>query len=138
FTIEFFSSSGCNASGNGEGAVFLGPKSVTTDALGNVAAFNFAVAGLVAGEKKTNNATGASHTTTEVLGGADAKRRRGTLPLSLRASPWRRQGQVASLAAAEEFSIVRGGGESRGAAGLRWPGRECSNNCGKIPRTLGS
>lgn len=37
FTIEFIST---NASGNGEGAVFLGSALVTTDGTGNVA-FNF-------------------------------------------------------------------------------------------------
>jgi len=64
FTIEFFSNSGCNASGNGEGAVFLGSRSVTTDGTGNVM-FAAPVAGLVAGNTITATSTDASGTTSE-------------------------------------------------------------------------
>jgi hypothetical protein len=64
FTIEFFSNSACNGSGNGEGAVFLGSIMVTTDGTGN---FNFmaAVGGLVAGNTITATSTDASGTTSE-------------------------------------------------------------------------
>ena len=64
FTIEFFSSSGCNASGNGEGAVFLGSTSVTLDGTGNVM-FAVNVAGLVAGKTITATSTDAGVTTSE-------------------------------------------------------------------------
>ena len=64
FTIEFFSSSGCNASGNGEGATFLGSTSVMTDGMGNVV-FAAHVAGLVAGNTITATSTDASGTTSE-------------------------------------------------------------------------
>ena len=64
FTIEFFSSTGCNASGNGEGAVFLGSTSVTLDGTGNLV-FAFKVAGLVAGNTITATSTDASGTTSE-------------------------------------------------------------------------
>jgi hypothetical protein len=64
FTIEFFSSLACNASGNGEGSVFLGSMPVTTDASGN-ASFTIAVVGPVAGNKITTTATDAFGTTSE-------------------------------------------------------------------------
>jgi hypothetical protein len=64
FTIEFFSNSGCNASGNGEGAVFLGSRSVTTDGTGNVV-FAAPIAGLVAGNRITATSTDAFGTTSE-------------------------------------------------------------------------
>jgi hypothetical protein len=67
FTIEFFSNTGCNGSGNGEGATFLPPTSgptVTTDASGN-ASFSVTVSGLVAGSTITATSTDASGTTSE-------------------------------------------------------------------------
>jgi hypothetical protein len=64
FTIEFFSSQSGNASGFGEGAVFLGSISVNTDGSGN-AAFNFAVAGPVAGNTITATSTDVNGTTSE-------------------------------------------------------------------------
>jgi hypothetical protein len=64
FTIEFFSNTSCNVSGNGEGATFLGSTSVTTDASGN-ALFAVPVAGLVAGNRITATSTDASGTTSE-------------------------------------------------------------------------
>jgi ABC-type iron transport system FetAB permease component len=64
FTIEFFSNSGCNASGNGEGAVFLGSTSVTLDGTGNFV-FAVPVAGLVAGNTITATSTDANGTTSE-------------------------------------------------------------------------
>jgi fibronectin type 3 domain-containing protein len=64
FTIEFFSNSGCNKSGNGEGAVFLGSRSVATDVTGNVM-FAAPVTGLVAGNTITATSTDANGTTSE-------------------------------------------------------------------------
>jgi hypothetical protein len=64
FTIEFFSNTACNASGNGEGTVFLGSTTVTTDGSGNVV-FAAPVAGLVAGNTITAASTDASGTTSE-------------------------------------------------------------------------
>jgi hypothetical protein len=64
FTIEFFSNTGCNKSGNGEGTTFLVPTSVTTDASGN-ASFSVTVAGLVAGNTITSTSTDSSGTTSE-------------------------------------------------------------------------
>lgn len=64
FTIEFFSNQACNASGNGEGAVFLGLTTVITDGSGN-AVFVAPVAGLVAGNTITATSTDANGTTSE-------------------------------------------------------------------------
>jgi hypothetical protein len=64
FTIEFFSNTGCNASGNGEGAVFLGATSVMTDGSGNVV-FAVSVPGLVVGNTITATSTDGSGTTSE-------------------------------------------------------------------------
>jgi len=64
FTIEFFSNSGCNLSGNGEGAVFLGSTSVTLDGTGNFV-FAVPVDGLVAGNTITATSTDANGTTSE-------------------------------------------------------------------------
>jgi hypothetical protein len=64
FTIEFFSSLSGNASGFGEGAVFLGSVSVTTDGSG-YAALNFSVAGPVATNTITATSTDANGTTSE-------------------------------------------------------------------------
>ncbi len=64
FTIEFFSNSACNASGNGEGAVSLGSTVVTTDNFGNVV-FAAPVTGLVAGNTITATSTDAFGTTSE-------------------------------------------------------------------------
>jgi hypothetical protein len=64
FTIEFFSSPGCNASGNGEGATFLGSTTVILDGTGNMV-FAVPVAGLVAGNTITATSTDISGTTSE-------------------------------------------------------------------------
>jgi Bacterial Ig-like domain (group 3) len=63
-TIEFFSNTSCNVSGNGEGATFLGSTSVTTDASGN-ASFSVPVSGLVATNAITATSTDSSGTTSE-------------------------------------------------------------------------
>jgi hypothetical protein len=63
FTIEFFSNAACNASGNGEGATFLGSTTVTTDGSGN-ASFT-AVVGPASGNVFTTTATDAGGTTSE-------------------------------------------------------------------------
>jgi parallel beta-helix repeat protein len=64
FTIEFFSSTSCNASGSGEGTIFLGSIPVTTDATGNTPTFTFSVAGPGVGSSITATATDTSGTTT--------------------------------------------------------------------------
>jgi hypothetical protein len=64
FTLEFFSNTACNKSGNGEGTVFLGFAPVTTDGMGNVV-FAVPVAGLVAGNTITATSTDANGTTSE-------------------------------------------------------------------------
>jgi hypothetical protein len=64
FNIEFFSNTSCNMSGFGEGAVFLGSMSVTTDGSGN-ASFTFSATALVAGNSITTTSTDASGTTSE-------------------------------------------------------------------------
>src|SRR5258706_2267057 len=64
FTIEFFSNQACNASRNGEGAVFLGSISVQTDGSGN-AGFVFMVAGPAVGNAITSTSTDAFGTTSE-------------------------------------------------------------------------
>jgi hypothetical protein len=64
YTIEFFSNQACNASGNGEGAVFLGSISVQTDGSGN-AGFVFMVAGPAVGNAITSTSTDAFGTTSE-------------------------------------------------------------------------
>ncbi len=64
FTIEFFSNQACNASGNGEGAVFLGSISVQTDGSGN-AGFVFKAAGPAVGNAITSTSTDAFGTTSE-------------------------------------------------------------------------
>jgi hypothetical protein len=70
FTVEFFSNVACNGSGNGEGAVFLGSTSVTTN--GNPlapASFNFPFAGLMANTTIiTATSTDAFGTTSEFSG----------------------------------------------------------------------
>ena len=64
FTIEFFSNQACNASGNGEGAVFLGSIFVQTNGSGN-AGFVFMVAGPAVGNSITSTSTDAFGTTSE-------------------------------------------------------------------------
>jgi hypothetical protein len=67
FTIEFFSNTSCNTSGNGEGAVFLGSASVTLDGTGNFV-FAVPVSGLVTGNSITATSTDSSGTTSEFSG----------------------------------------------------------------------
>jgi len=64
FTLEFFSNAACNASGNGEGAVFLKAATVITDGTGNIP-FAVQVVGLVAGNRITATSTDANGTTSE-------------------------------------------------------------------------
>ena len=62
FRIEFFGNTACDASGNGEGQLFLGSSAVTTDANGNATIPLFAVA---AGQFVTATATDSSSNTSE-------------------------------------------------------------------------
>ena len=62
FRIEFFANAACDASGNGEGATFLGASAVTTDANGNATIPLFAVAG---DQFVTATATDSSSNTSE-------------------------------------------------------------------------
>ena len=62
FRIEFFGNTACDASGNGEGATFLGTASVTTDGTGNATIPFFAAA---AGQFVTATATDSSNNTSE-------------------------------------------------------------------------
>ena len=64
FAIEFFSSASCNASGHGEGTVFVGAITLTPNADGN-AAFNFSTVGQPVGSVITATSTDASGTTSE-------------------------------------------------------------------------
>lgn len=65
FTLQFFASDSCNASGNGEGQVFLGSATATTDPGGN-AAFNVTLpAAAFAGQRITATATNAQGSTSE-------------------------------------------------------------------------
>ncbi len=66
FTLEFFSSPSCDASGNGEGETFLGSGSVTTNASGIVEFFSLALPVVVAdGRFITATATDAIGNTSE-------------------------------------------------------------------------
>ena len=62
FRIEFFGNTACDASGNGEGALFLGATAVTTDGTGNATIPFFAAA---AGQVVTATATDSSNNTSE-------------------------------------------------------------------------
>ena len=62
FRIEFFGNTACDASGNGEGATFLGSTSVTTDGSGNAAIALFTSA---PGQFVTATATDSSNNTSE-------------------------------------------------------------------------
>jgi uncharacterized repeat protein (TIGR01451 family) len=65
FTIQFFANDACDASGNGEGQLFLGSTSVTTNASGN-ATINATLAGsAVTGQTVTATATSAQGSTSE-------------------------------------------------------------------------
>jgi uncharacterized repeat protein (TIGR01451 family) len=65
FTIQFFANDVCDASGNGEGQLFLGSTSVTTNASGNVT-FNAPLAGAATtGQFVTATATSAQGNTSE-------------------------------------------------------------------------
>ena len=65
FTLDFYSSSVCNASGHGEGATFIGSTVVATDANGN-ASFNVNLpVSLAAGQVVTATATDATGNTSE-------------------------------------------------------------------------
>ena len=62
FRIEFFGNTACDASGNGEGAMFLGATAVTTDGTGNATIPLFSAA---AGQVVTATATDSSNNTSE-------------------------------------------------------------------------
>ena len=62
FRIEFFGNTACDASGNGEGQIFLGSTSVTTDATGNAVIPLFAA---VVDQFVTATATDSSNNTSE-------------------------------------------------------------------------
>lgn len=65
FTIDFYSNSTCDASGNGEGATYLGNVTTgTTDGSGNVS-FTFNPTSLASGQVITATATDASNNTSE-------------------------------------------------------------------------
>ncbi len=65
YTVQFFSNSACDSSGNGEGQIFLGQAGVTTDANGN-ASFNATLPAPVAiGAFITATATDAANNTSE-------------------------------------------------------------------------
>jgi CSLREA domain-containing protein len=65
FTLQFFSNTICNGSGNGEGESFLGSTTVTTDGSGN-ASFTAIVSGTATpGQSVTATATDPSNNTSE-------------------------------------------------------------------------
>ena len=64
FRVEFFASASCDASGNGEGQIFLGATDVTTDAGGN-ATFNAELGTVQAGQFVTATATDPQGSTSE-------------------------------------------------------------------------
>ena len=64
FRIEFFGNTACDASGNGEGATFLGTTNVTTDATGNAVIPLFATSA----QFVTATATDGSNNTSEFSG----------------------------------------------------------------------
>jgi hypothetical protein len=63
FRVEFFSTPTCDASGNGQGQVFLGFVSVTT--VGNVGSFSAALPATAPGSSITSTATDANGNTSE-------------------------------------------------------------------------
>jgi len=65
FTLEFFLNGGCDASGFGEGELFIGSTSVTTNASGNASFDVTLMAGSVGGLALTMTATSASGNTSE-------------------------------------------------------------------------
>lgn len=68
FRLELFASGACDPSGSGEGQVFLGAATATTDAAGN-ASFNVTLpVGVAAGQQATATATDAKNNTSEFSG----------------------------------------------------------------------
>ena len=65
FRVEFFSSSACDPSGNGEGETFLGFKDVTTDGTGNVSFTATFATSVAVGDLITATATDANNNTSE-------------------------------------------------------------------------
>ncbi|MGI9106685.1 MAG: FG-GAP-like repeat-containing protein, partial [Pyrinomonadaceae bacterium] len=65
FTIEFFTNAACDAAGNGEGQVFLGSTSVTTDANGDAVIDATLSSSTSAGQSVTATATDAANNTSE-------------------------------------------------------------------------
>jgi parallel beta-helix repeat protein len=65
FTLDFYKSSSCDPSGNGEGGTYLGSTTVTTNASG-LTTFAFAVGtGFAVGNRITATATGPTGNTSE-------------------------------------------------------------------------
>jgi parallel beta-helix repeat protein len=64
FDIDFFSTPSCDPSGHGEGAVFLGTTSVTTNGVGN-AGIAYSLGALPAGHQVTATATNPDNSTSE-------------------------------------------------------------------------
>lgn len=65
FTIDFFSSASCDASGFGEGEIYLGSVSTTTDASGNSPIFSLAVSAISPTRVITATATDSANNTSE-------------------------------------------------------------------------
>ena len=65
FTVEFFSNTTCDASGNGEGQTFLGSTQVTTDASGNAVVNATLASTTTIGQVVTATATDAAGNTSE-------------------------------------------------------------------------
>jgi CSLREA domain-containing protein len=65
YTLEFYSSSACDPSGHGEGAIFLGESQVTTDASGDATFFAPLTAAPATGEFVTATATNHAGSTSE-------------------------------------------------------------------------
>jgi hypothetical protein len=64
FTVQFFASAACDSSGSGEGQLFLGSQSVTTDGAG-AAPLSFQTAGAAAGQVITATATSSTNNTSQ-------------------------------------------------------------------------
>jgi uncharacterized repeat protein (TIGR01451 family) len=82
YRVEFFSSAGCDDSGRGEGSVYLGSATVTTDADGHATISAVLAAAPPAGHVVTATASGAVAGTSE-FSGCVAATRAGTADLSI-------------------------------------------------------
>jgi hypothetical protein len=63
--LEFFASASCDASGNGEGEIYLGGEDVATDANGDVSFSIDLSSGIPEGYLVTGTATGPDGSTSE-------------------------------------------------------------------------